>query len=123
MISFCLCEGQYCKGRQEPVVWCLTRREIRSMGFQQTNIGSTSLQPNGRKDRDTYSHTPAFDAKTFVSTVGAGRQLISFRTGEAIFTQGDKVDAVFAILKGRVLLQVRSTRGRQTSLDILSNHD
>ena len=65
----------------------------------------------------------AFDPKTFLSSVGAGRKLISFRKGQTIFAQGDAADSLFVIQKGRVKLSVKSQAGKEAVLDILSDAD
>src|ERR1039458_4668766 len=64
-----------------------------------------------------------FDAKTFLSTAGAGREMISFPRGQVIFAQGDPSDAVFVICAGSVRLTQRSHGGRETTLDILGAED
>jgi CRP/FNR family transcriptional regulator, cyclic AMP receptor protein len=65
----------------------------------------------------------AFDPKTFLSSAGAGRKLISFRKGEKIFAQGDVADSLFVIQKGTVKLNVKSQGGKEAILDILSDAD
>ena len=65
----------------------------------------------------------AFDPKTFLSSVGAGRKLTSFRKGEKIFSQGDAADSLFVIQKGTVKLSVKSQGGKEAILDILSDAD
>jgi len=42
-----------------------------------------------------------FDPNIFLSTIGDGRQMISFRKKQIIFAQGDATDAVFVIQKGK----------------------
>ena len=64
-----------------------------------------------------------FNPKTFLSTSGPGRQTMSFGKGETIFAEGDKADAVFVILKGRVRLSARSHEKKEAVLDILSDKD
>jgi CRP/FNR family transcriptional regulator, cyclic AMP receptor protein len=64
-----------------------------------------------------------FSAKTFLTTVGIGRNLVSFKKGQAIYAQGDMADALFVIQKGQVQLSVKSQTGRNTTLDILSDED
>jgi CRP/FNR family transcriptional regulator, cyclic AMP receptor protein len=66
---------------------------------------------------------PAFNSKTFLSTAGLGRAMMSFRRGQTIYAQGDKTDALFVIQKGRVKLSVKSKAGKETTLDILGDHD
>ena len=64
-----------------------------------------------------------FSANTFLTTVGIGRNLVSFKKGQAIYAQGDMADALFVIQKGQVQLSVKSQTGRNTTLDILSDKD
>jgi CRP/FNR family cyclic AMP-dependent transcriptional regulator len=65
----------------------------------------------------------AFNPTTFLSTVGAGREMMSFRKGQIIFAQGDASDAVFVIQSGNVRLSARSQRGKEATLDILGDKD
>jgi CRP-like cAMP-binding protein len=65
----------------------------------------------------------AFDPKTFLTTVGAGREMISFSEGQTIYSQGDEADALFVIQKGKVKLSVKSQAGKEATLDILSDED
>lgn len=65
----------------------------------------------------------AFDPRTFLSTVGAGRDMLSFRRGQTIYAQGDATDALFVIQKGRVKLSIKSQGGKEATLDILSDGD
>ena len=64
-----------------------------------------------------------FDPKTFLSTVGAGREMMSFRKGQSIFAQDDVSDAVFVIQTGSVRLSARDQSGKEATLDILGNED
>jgi CRP/FNR family transcriptional regulator, cyclic AMP receptor protein len=64
-----------------------------------------------------------FNPKTFLSTVGIGRTLVSFRKGQTIFAQGDPADSLFVIQKGEVKVSVRSQSGKEAILDILSDAD
>ena len=65
----------------------------------------------------------AFDPQIFLSTIGAGRAMMSFRKGQTIYGQGDETDALFVIQKGRVKLSVRSHTGKEAVLDILGEED
>jgi CRP-like cAMP-binding protein len=49
--------------------------------------------------------------------------MMSFRKGQPIFGQGDTADAIFVILKGRVLLSARCKNRKQATLDILCDED
>jgi CRP/FNR family transcriptional regulator, cyclic AMP receptor protein len=64
-----------------------------------------------------------FNPKTFLTTAGRGRTMLSFRKGETVFAQGDTADALFVIQKGRAQLSVRSRTGKEATLDILSVGD
>jgi CRP/FNR family cyclic AMP-dependent transcriptional regulator len=65
----------------------------------------------------------AFDPRVFLSTIGAGREMMSFRKGQTIYAQGDATDALFVIQKGKVKLSVKSQTGKEAVLDILGDDD
>ncbi|MGA9511552.1 MAG: Crp/Fnr family transcriptional regulator [Candidatus Sulfotelmatobacter sp.] len=65
----------------------------------------------------------AFNPKTFLTTVGAGRRLISFVKGQTIYAQGDAADSLFVVQSGRVKLRMKSRAGKDATLDILSEAD
>jgi CRP-like cAMP-binding protein len=67
--------------------------------------------------------TSVFIPKTFLSTAGAGREMMSVRKGQVIFAQGDASDAVFVIQTGRVRLSRRSRGGKEVTLYILGAED
>src|SRR6202049_4581335 len=71
---------------------------------------------NGETNRD-------FDPQVFLSTIGDGRQIVSYREREIIFAQGDATDAVFVIQKGKVKLSAKSRAGREATLGILNGKD
>ena len=64
-----------------------------------------------------------FNPKTFLSTNGRGRQTMSFGKDQTVFAQGDKADALFVILEGRIRLSARSHLKKEAVLDILSDKD
>lgn len=65
----------------------------------------------------------AFDPKTFLSTAGTGRDMISFCKGQTVYAQGDPTDALFVIQEGKIKLSVKSPSGKEATLDILSDDD
>jgi len=67
----------------------------------------------------TPKRTPSFNPKTFLTQVGDGKTILSCRKNHILFLQGDKADAVFYILKGKVTLTVASNRGKEAILAIL----
>jgi CRP/FNR family transcriptional regulator, cyclic AMP receptor protein len=64
----------------------------------------------------------AFNPKTFLSTVGAGRTRLSFAKGQTVYAQGDVADALFVIQTGTVKVSAQS-HGKEATLDILSDED
>jgi len=54
-----------------------------------------------------------FDTESFLTTVGAGRSISTFKAKAVIFRQGVECDAVFYILKGLVDLSVVSAQGKE----------
>ena len=56
---------------------------------------------------------PNFDARLFLTSVGAGRSTAKYRPHASIFLQGDPADAVFYIEKGNVQLTVVSDHGKE----------
>jgi CRP/FNR family transcriptional regulator, cyclic AMP receptor protein len=64
-----------------------------------------------------------FHPKTFLTTIGIGRKMLSFTKGQAIYTLNDAADALFVIQKGKVKLSVKPEAGREAILDILSDGD
>jgi CRP/FNR family transcriptional regulator, cyclic AMP receptor protein len=64
-----------------------------------------------------------FDPVAFLSSGGAGRQMLSFQKKDAIFTQGDSTDGLFFIQRGKVRLSVVSERGKEATLAILGERD
>jgi CRP/FNR family cyclic AMP-dependent transcriptional regulator len=71
----------------------------------------------------TVKRTPLFDPHTFLSTIGKGRNMVSFPKKKAIFTQGDSRDGLFFVQSGKVLLSVVSESGREATLGILGEGD
>src|SRR3954465_8645434 len=60
-----------------------------------------------------------FSPKDFLATIGTGRKLLSVPKKRAIFSQGDKADAVFYVQKGRVRLSVVSQSGKEATIGIV----
>jgi len=64
-----------------------------------------------------------FNPKTFLSTVGVGREMMSFRKGQIIFAQGDASGAVFVIQSGNVRLSAKTKGGKGITFAILRDED
>lgn len=71
----------------------------------------------------TSKKTPAFNPLTFLSSIGKGRRMVSFRKKETIFAQGDDMDGLFFIQTGKIQLSVVSDDGREAVLGILGVGD
>jgi CRP/FNR family transcriptional regulator, cyclic AMP receptor protein len=81
-----------------------------------TKAGSaTAKARTGRKGSST-----AFDTEAFLTTVGAGRTITTYKAKSYIFRQGAGCDAVFYIQKGQVELSVVSKQGKERVVGVLS---
>jgi len=69
--------------------------------------------------RQTY----LFDPKVFLANVGAGRTVRHYRPKQAIFSQGDRAEAVFYIQEGKVRLSVLSKQGKEATIALLGTGD
>jgi CRP-like cAMP-binding protein len=75
------------------------------------------------KQLTTAKRKPDFDANTFLSTIGRGREMVAFQKKQTIFAQGDSRDGIFFIQNGKVQLSVVSENGKEATLGILSEGD
>ena len=66
---------------------------------------------------------PQFDAKAFLSSVGAGKTTVKYARKKTVFRQGDPADAVFYVQSGKVQLAVVSEHGKQAVVGILNAGD
>src|ERR1700734_3879147 len=64
-----------------------------------------------------------FNPHTFLSTIGKGRDMLSFEKRDTVFSQGDSTDGLFFIQKGKVQLSVVSEGGKEAVLGILGEGD
>jgi CRP/FNR family transcriptional regulator, cyclic AMP receptor protein len=64
-----------------------------------------------------------FDTEAFLTTVGTGRTISTYKAKSFIFRQGAKCDAVFYILNGQVSLRVVSKQGKERVVGILGPGD
>jgi CRP/FNR family transcriptional regulator, cyclic AMP receptor protein len=60
-----------------------------------------------------------FDAKTFLSRVDGGKNILKCRKKQALFSQGEAADAVFYLQAGKVKLTVLSAKGKEAVIAIL----
>jgi CRP/FNR family cyclic AMP-dependent transcriptional regulator len=64
-----------------------------------------------------------FNPHTFLSTIGKGRDMVSFEKKNTIFAQGAATDGLFFIQSGKVQLSVVSESGKEATLGILNEGD
>jgi CRP/FNR family transcriptional regulator, cyclic AMP receptor protein len=64
-----------------------------------------------------------FDPKVFLANIGAGRTVRQYRPKQALFSQGDRADAVFYIQEGKVRLSVISKQGKEATIALLGTGD
>ena len=62
-----------------------------------------------------------FDPEKFFSTMGEGRKAVVLWNKQAVFPEGDPVDAVFYIRGDKGGLAVVSKNGKQATLGVLSD--
>lgn len=77
-------------------------------------VSATAKGRTGRKGSST-----AFDTEAFLTTVGAGRTIASYKAKSYVFRQGAVCDAVFYIQKGQVELSVVSKQGKERVVGVL----
>jgi CRP/FNR family transcriptional regulator, cyclic AMP receptor protein len=64
-----------------------------------------------------------FDAKTLLAAVGQGSAARDYQKTQAVFTQGDRADAVFFVQRGKVKVTVLSRQGKQAVIALLGPGD
>jgi CRP/FNR family cyclic AMP-dependent transcriptional regulator len=65
----------------------------------------------------------SFDHKFLSADTNDMKNAVTFRKGEALFTQGDPADSVFYIRKGKVKVSVLSEQGKEAVVAILDGGD
>jgi CRP-like cAMP-binding protein len=65
----------------------------------------------------------AFDAQTFLESVGVSRKVTEFLENQPIFTQGDAADSVMYVQKGNVKLTVVNESGKEAVVAIFGPGD
>jgi len=67
--------------------------------------------------------TKVFDPLAFLANAGVGRSVRSYKPKQAIFSQGERADAVFYLQAGRVRLSVVSKQGKEATIALLGPGD
>ena len=71
----------------------------------------------------TVKREPGFSPGVFLSTIGNGKEILTFQMKRKIFVQGDSADGLFFIQKGKVKLSVASESGKEATLGIVGEGD
>jgi CRP/FNR family cyclic AMP-dependent transcriptional regulator len=66
---------------------------------------------------------PAFDAEAFLRSAGAGKNIVTYRAADVIFSQGDVSDSVLYVQQGAVKLSVLSHGGKEAVVAMLGPGD
>jgi len=67
--------------------------------------------------------TKLFDPNIFLKGAGPGKTVRDYSPKQAIFSQGERADAVFFIQEGRVKLSVLSKQGKEATIALLGKDD
>ena len=65
----------------------------------------------------------AFDAQAFLESAGFGKQIVSYKRKEVVFSQGDPCDSVLYVRTGAVRLSVLSQAGKEAVIATLGPGD
>ena len=60
---------------------------------------------------------------TLLGKISEGKNVMSFRKGKKIFSQGDRADTIYFVQSGRVKVSVVSSAGKEAVLAMLGPHD
>ncbi len=66
---------------------------------------------------------PAFDAKAFLESAGATRDVVSHKRGTIVFSQGQPSDTVMYLQKGGIKMSVLSRTGKEAVVAMLGPGD
>ena len=83
----------------------------------------SSLRGSPTPQRRTRKPANLFDPKAFLSSAGIGKTVHLYSPRRAIFSQGERADAVFYIQEGRVKLCVLSKQGKEATIGLLGAGD
>ncbi len=83
----------------------------------------TSLRRLPASPRRAQKPMRPFDPQAFLAKAGIGRAVLHYRPKHAVFSQGERADAVFYIQDGRVRLSVLSKQGKEATIALLGPGD
>jgi CRP/FNR family cyclic AMP-dependent transcriptional regulator len=114
--------------------WRAAGREVRTQNGTSSDSspsvptlasGGLNAPPGPATDQSilTAQQRRPFNPKTFLTTAGTGRKMMSFSNGQTIYAQGSAADTLFVVQAGRVKVSVKSQAGKEAILDILGEGD
>ena len=71
----------------------------------------------------TIMDRPLFDPRAFLSMVGEGRSIGTYRKGQIVFSQGEPAEAVFYVQSGKVKVAVVSEHGKEAVVAIFQANE
>jgi CRP/FNR family cyclic AMP-dependent transcriptional regulator len=81
------------------------------------------MNPGVKRSKSLSKQKGAFDARTFLDSVGVARKIRRFKKAEIIFPQGTRADSVMYIQEGGVKITVLSGAGKEAIIAILGPGD
>jgi len=76
-------------------------------------------QSEYRRPSESEPRTTPLTLEPYVASIGPGKTVLTCRTGETIYTQGDSADAVFYLQAGLIKLTVVSPHGKEAVVAIM----
>ena len=88
-------------------------------GTARSRNGAQARGGSARKGKARARPSKDFDTQEFLTTVGAGRTIATYRPKTYVFRQGTKCDAVYYIQQGHIELSVVSSQGKERVVGLL----
>lgn len=96
---------------------------IQPQGAKRRGSATPPARPDSRREHrrscEPGPRTPPFTLEPFVASIGPGKTVLTCRTGQTLFTQGDSAEAVFYLQAGLVKLTVVSPQGKEAVVAIM----
>jgi CRP/FNR family cyclic AMP-dependent transcriptional regulator len=67
--------------------------------------------------------TAIFDPSVFLSSIGKGRNVVTLKPKEVLFSQGSSANSIFYLQKGRAKLTVVSMAGKEATITLIAAGD
>jgi CRP/FNR family transcriptional regulator, cyclic AMP receptor protein len=97
--------------------------DLRSSGVRVLQAAPPNRRPDKTRFKTKVEKKQAFDAQSFLDSVGVGRNVHKFRAKETVFAQGDPAKQVMYIQEGGVKLTVVNETGKEAVVAILGPGD